>query len=337
MHPDPPPPKIRGGKTIHYAAWIACKDCGKSYAITTQSWNRLKANGGKDRPRCPACKYQRNQVKKEIGRMKTRFIREAALAGIPKDRMPSVRLRKAPASGVPRYNPILKAWYIPYFFKSDKFKDQRMVVLEAATEEQAVEEARDWYVRALMHGATWLPDDFTADRPWNDDTQAVIRRLRMIWNKAKRKQPIKESIQRYAVKVTQYRYKAIVNNTVVARGLRSRKEATEAVRKANPLEKVLDPKPKKCKWCGQLPVGDGRALMHVSVDCANVTGIKTRNISWRFKVAIWNEILRFGTFAGNDDFQREHVMLVGWHCVKGMLPFEPPAEEVADPLEGFEI
>jgi hypothetical protein len=269
--------------------------------------------------------------------MKTRFVREAALAGIPKERIKAVRLRKAPASGVPRYNPVRKAWYIPYFFKSDKSKDQRVVVLEAETEEQAVVEARQWYVRALMHGATWLPDDFTSERPLKGDTKVIVERLRMIWNKAKRKHPIKDSVRRYAVKITRYRYKAVVNGKVLATGLKSREEATEIVRKANPQEKLFDPGLKKCKWCGQFPVGNGYSVKHVSADCANITGIKTKGISWRFKVAIWNEILRFGMFAGNDDVQREHVLLVGWDCVKGALPFEPPAEPVADPLDGFEI
>ena len=337
MHPELPPSRIFRNKLVTYACWIDCRDCGKSYAITTWGWGRLKVNGGKDLPRCPACVYGRKKILKELARTKNRVSNEAALAGIPKGKIPTVKLRKAPASGVPRYSGLRKAWYIPYFFKSTKGKDEKVVVLEATTEAEAVEEAREWYVKALLHGATWLPDDFSAERPQSAESRAVTARLRMIWNKAKRKRPIQESIKRRPVKVTRYRYKVVVNGKIIGSNFKNREQAIKAAREANPPEKMLFPKIKKCKWCGQLPVGDGCTLKHISVDCANLVGIRTQKISWRYKVAIWNEILRFGTFAGNDDFQREHALLVGWSSIKGMLPFEPPAETTTDPLDGFEI
>jgi 1,2-phenylacetyl-CoA epoxidase PaaB subunit len=337
MTPDPPLPP---GKRYTYVQWGDCSKCSARFPMTLNMVR--KAQGLVGKPELPKCQKCRNAVK--VRRMK----RDRANLGGPECRfagkiapgtLKKMHLRRAPASGTPSLCPLMKRYYLRYFVgRGRKVTDEQRAYLDATDEEAAIEEARDWYTRALLHGAQWLPEDFYAEATQSDDLVRTRKILEKMRKKNRRTRPPRRvTIEKRQVRsyIMVDRFTVYYNGKTVKGGLTSREEAHKVAKVTRKKHKIhaTEPSLKPCLKCGVKPVWQVGTLIHEGDEyCPNRVMLQDKRFTRRTKIALWNTTLRHGDYGGWWDFRFEHVLLM--EKIRRAIPDAPPAH---DPLEGFEI
>ena len=335
----PPLPK---GKRYPYVQWGDCSKCGIRFPMTEYMVRKTTGLSGKPAlPTCGKCRWKvdarrRKRGGKVLGKPECRFAAKLSSA-----KMAKMHLRQAPASGTPLWCSLKKRWYVLYFLgKSRNRVDEQRAYLDALKEDEAIGEARDWYTRALLHGAKWLPDDFTAEAaPPDEDILKTRRILKSLRSKGRRvRKPRKVVVRKRQIRsyVMVDRWAVLYNNRIVRSDLKTRKaadklaEATRSIHRTVAKEAGLQ----RCVKCGKKPVWDGKTLVHDGDDyCPNAVMIRDLRFSRNTRIALWNLVLRHGDYGGWWDFRFEHILLM--EKIKNVIPDRKKRN--ADPLEGFEI
>lgn len=297
-----------------------------------------------ERPTCRPCRRALIHANKKRNE-KRPGKPECQLAGkFRKETIAKMHLRQAPASGIPLQCAFSKRYFVRFFLgKSRNIENEQRAYLEATDEASAIAEARDWYTRALLHGAKWLPEDFTAERlPPDADTRKTHRILKDLRKKAKPRKKPKKMYTRICkrwvrVYTVVERWTVFNKNQRVRSDLKSREEAealaSELIEQNKAAEPPL-PELLECVKCGKPPVWKKRSIVHEGDDyCPNGITIRDTRFKSSTKRALWNQVLRHGECAGWGDFRFEHVRLL--EKIKQAVPDRRP--ETKDPLEGFEV
>jgi hypothetical protein len=337
MTHDPPLPP---GKRYPYVQWGDCSKCSARFPMTAHMVRKAAGLSGK--PELPTCSKCRNAVKKlrekrqraNLGGPECRFTGKLAPGKLGK-----MHLRRAPASGLPAWCNLRKRYYVRYFLgRGRKVTDEQRAYLDATKEADAIEEARDWYTRALLHGAQWLPEGFTAEAEVADEllrTRKVLEKMR--WKNRRIRPPRRIRIEKRQVRsyVMVDVFTVFWNGKSVKSRIKSRAEAHEIARATRKKYKKQSTEPglKPCLKCGVKPVWRSKTLIHEGDEyCPNRVMLRDKRFSRLTKIALWNTTLRHGDYGGWWDFRFEHVLLM--EKILRAIPDAPPAH---DPLEGFEI
>lgn len=335
----PPRPK---DPRYTYVAEGTCSDCGRRFPMTARMVYKTTLTGDhRERPKCSTCRRVKTTRKAKRAEKKLKRPAEIKAGYLCK-----VRLRHAPASGVPQYCNFTSRWFISYFTLRGRglAREEKRAYLEADTEGRAITEAHDWYVRALLHGAQWLPGDFTRTRvkePWTPEERAARRALAALCRVEfpKHRHVIKAQVLRHKVRVYRWatRYRVRVQGVIVARNIVSKSSAMALAAERRVNEPAPEPALKPCLKCGVPPVWDGNKLVHEGGEyCANAVMVRDMRFSRRSKIALWNRVLRTGYHAGWWDFRLEHVLL-DQKIRQVVTPLPAATGAAADPLDGFEI
>lgn len=336
MNPDPPLPS---GKRYPYIQWGDCSKCGTRFPMSLNMVRKAQGLVGKpERPTCQKCRLVvKKRRSKRVGKPECLFAGKISAGTLAK-----MHLRQAPESGTPSWCPFKKRFYVRYFLgRGRAVADEERAYLDATTEPEAIEEARDWYTRALLHGAKWLPEEFAAEGVDNDH-QRTLATLRKIRRKGRRiRPPRKVRIRRRKIRawVLVDRFTVTYNGKTVRSDLKTRAAAEQLAVETRERYRIQAQEPGllKCVKCGVKPIWDGKTLVHEGDDyCANMVMIRDRRIGRQARIALWNLVLRHGDYGGWWDFRFEHIMLS--NKIREVIPDRKPyTRKTEDPLEGFEI
>lgn len=318
---------------------IDCARCGKSFEPSESLKKRIKEK--RDPGRCPQCRYQLDLERMKKAMTKSTNVWCAVRRTIPQQEVRKMFIRPLPDNGVPWIDKNhYTRWYVRYLVGTDptklKTSDERRAYMVAETEEEAVSEARQWIIRAVMQGATNLSRTFVAK---GKPTAPMVRAMSMLRN-LNRDRKKEVTINRRLL------YDILVDGEVVdTKDVWQDAEAQAAVLRRKLAPRILpeDPdNPFPCALCGRKPVWkDRNILQHAEFDCPNVVVLKVAPWPRTVRVMLWNRVFSKGELRGLGVVNKQHIRGAAQEMVDIAMgrhvPMFRKKKKAADPLEGFEV